>query len=160
MTDYRRNRRKGGTFFFTLVIAQRRLDLLVRYVDHLKAAMRAEHTRAPFTNIGLVILPDHLHAIWRLPEGDTDYSSRWRRIKASFSRGLPNCERVSESRRRKGERGIWQRRFWEHTIRDEEDLKRHLDYVHFNPVKHGIVLRVADWPYSTFHSYVDRKSVV
>jgi len=156
LTNYRRNRERGGTYFFTVVIAQRHLDLLVRHVSHLKPALRAEHERAPFTNLGLVILPDHLHAVWRLPEGDADYSSRWRRIKANFSRVLPKGEPVSDSRVTRGERGIWQRRFWEHTVRDEPDLQHHLDYIHYNPVKHGLVSRVADWPYSTFHAYVDR----
>lgn len=156
VTNYRRNRQRGDTYFFTVAIAQRHLDLLVRHVDHLKRALRAENQRAPFTNLGLVILPDHLHAVWRLPEGDAGYSSRWRRIKASFSRVLPKDEPVSNSRMVKGERGIWQRRFWEHTIRDEADLRHHLDYIHFNPVKHGFVSRVGDWPYSTTHAYVDR----
>jgi len=156
MTNYRRNRVPGGTFFFTVVIAERNLDLLVRQIDHLKAALLDERQRTPFFNLGLVVLPDHLHAVWRLPEGETDYSNRWRRIKAGFSRALPAGERVSASRAAKGERGIWQRRFWEHTVRDEEDLQRHLDYLHFNPVKHGLVSRVADWPHSTFHEYVRR----
>jgi putative transposase len=154
MPHYRRNRLNGGTYFFTVAIADRRLDLLVRHVDPLRAALRAEKVRAPFTNLGLVILPDHLHALWRLPEGDADYSSRWRRIKARFSRALPKGESLSGSRMAKGERGIWQRRFWEHTIRDEVDLRHHLDYIHFNPVKHGMAPRVAEWPHSTFHAYV------
>jgi putative transposase len=139
----------------------------VRHIAHLKAALRDEQQRAPFVNLGLVVLLDHLHAVWRLPEGDADYSERWRRIKAGFSRALPagervgasrtaRGERVSASRAGKGERGVWQRRFWEHTIRDEEDLRNHLDYVHFNPVKHGLVSRVIDWPHSTFHEYVRR----
>jgi putative transposase len=156
MTYYRRNRERGGTYFFTVAIAQRHLDLLVWHIDHLKAALRAEYERAPFANLGLVILPDHLHAMWRLPEGDADYSSRWRRIKAGFSRALPKGEPISNSRIAKGERGIWQRRFWEHTIRDEADLRYHLDYIHFNPVKHGLVASVAEWPHSTFHAYVSR----
>lgn len=156
MTDYRRNRVEGGTYFFTVAIAQRHLELLVQHIDLLKAALRDEKKYAPFINLGFVVLPDHLHAIWRLPRGDADYSSRWRRIKSSFSRALPKGEPVSNSRISKGERGIWQRRFWEHTIRNEEDLQRHLDYVHYNPVKHGLVSSAADWPHSTFHKYVAR----
>ena len=161
MTNYRRNRLPGGAYFFTVVIADRRLDLLVRHVEQFKAIYREEQRRAPFVNLGLVVLPDHLHALWRLPEGDADYSNRWRRIKAGFSRAMscahcPVGERVSASRAAKGERGIWQRRFWEHTIRDEEDLNRHLDYLHWNPVKHGLVARVIDWPHSTFRGYVER----
>jgi len=102
----------------------------------------------------IVILPDHLHAIWSLPEGDADFATRWRHVKAMFSRALPMRERISESRLRKGERGIWQRRYWEHTLRDERDFSRHLDYIHFNPVKHGLVTRVEDWPYSSFYRMV------
>lgn len=154
MTNYRRNLVKGGTYFFTVAIAERHLDLLVRHIEHLKAALREENKRAPFTILGFVVLPDHLHGVWRLPKGDADYSNRWRRVKASFSRAQAHGEYVSNSRIAKGERGIWQRRFWEHTIRDEGDLRRHLDYVHYNPVKHGLVSRVADWPHSTFHTYV------
>jgi REP element-mobilizing transposase RayT len=93
---------------------------------------------------GLVVLPDHLHAVWKLPEGNVDYSNRWRRIKGSFSRALPRGECVSANRAAKGERGLWQRRFWEHTVQDEDDLRRLLDYLHFNPVKHGLVANVAD----------------
>ncbi|MEE4114064.1 MAG: transposase [Desulfobacteraceae bacterium] len=154
MTNYRRHRVLGGTYFFTVAIAHRRLDLLVRHIDVLKEALRREMLRAPFEILAFVVLPVHLHAVWRLPEGDADYSGRWRHIKAGFSLAIPKGEPVSESRKSKGERGIWQRRFWEHTIRDDEDLRRHLDYVHFNPVKHGHVRRVADWPHSTFHRFV------
>ena len=100
------------------------------------------------------MLPDHLHAIWTLPEGDGDFSLRWALIKAGFSRGLPANKPVAASHRRKREREIWQRRFWEHTLRDEDDLARHVDYVHFNPVKHGHVARVTDWPFSSFHRMV------
>jgi putative transposase len=156
MTNYRRTRLAGGTYFFTVAIAQRHLDLLVQHVQHLKAAFRDEHQRAPFINLALVVLPDHLHVIWRLPQEDSDYSNRLRRIKAGFSRALPLGERVTASREMKGERGIWQRRFWEHTIHDDDDLRHHLDYIHFNPVKHGLVSRVSDWPHSTFHEYVRR----
>jgi len=156
MTNYRRNRVPGGTFFFTVAIAHRHLDLLVRHIGHLMRAFREEHSRAPFVNLGLVVLPDHLHAVWRLPQGDADYSNRWRRVKATFSRALPAVAGISLSQAAKGERGIWQRRFWEHTVRDENDLRRHLDYLHFNPVKHGLASRVVDWPHSTFHVYVQR----
>lgn len=156
MTNYRRNRKDGGIYFFTIAIANRNLDLLVRHIDLFKTALYHEKHRLPFTLLWLVVLPDHLHAIWRLPMEDTDYSNRWRRIKASFSRALPKTESVSESRISKGERGIWQRRFWEHTIRDDEDLHRHLDYFHYYPVKHGLVNNVVDWPHSTFHGYVER----
>jgi putative transposase len=102
----------------------------------------------------IVVLPDHLHAIWTLPEGDADFAVRWRLIKSAFSRGMPHGERISVSRAAKNERGFWQRRYWEHTLRDERDLARHMDYIHFNPVKHGLVARVRDWPYSSFHRMV------
>jgi putative transposase len=156
MPTYRRNHVPGGVYFFTVAIAERRRDLLVRHIDQLKAAIRQERARNPFATLGLVVLPDHIHAVWRLPPGDVDYSNRWRRIKCSFSAALPRGERRSASRVSKGERGIWQRRFWEHTMRDEDDLRRHLDYLHFNPVKHGLVPWVADWPHSTFHAYLRR----
>jgi putative transposase len=103
-----------------------------------------------------VVLPDHLHAIWSLPENDLDFATRWRLIKSALSRTLPRDERISASRASKGERGIWQRRYWEHTLRDERDFARHVDYIHFNPVKHGHVARVRDWPYSSFHRMVRR----
>ena len=110
-----------------------------------------EMKNSPFVIKAIVILPDHLHTIWHLPEKDMDYSSRWRNIKGYFSRSLPKTEVCNKSRIKKNERAIWQRRFWEHTIRDEKDFQRHFDYVHYNPVKHGLVQRVCDWPYSTFH---------
>ncbi|MBU4316454.1 MAG: transposase [Proteobacteria bacterium] len=156
MTNYRRNLLNGGTYFFTVAILNRHLDLLARHISLLKAAIADEKKLAPFFNLGFVILPDHLHALWRLPEGDADYSNRWRRIKAKFSKNIPRGESISTSRNAKSERGLWQRRFWEHTIRDEEDLNRHLDYIHYNPVKHGLVSRVVDWPHSTFHEYAAR----
>jgi len=100
------------------------------------------------------VLPDHLHAVWTLPEGGADFALRWRLIKSTFSRALPRGERVSNSRDAKGERGIWQRRYWEHTLRDEGDFERHVNYIHFNPVKHGHVTQAREWPYSSFHRMV------
>jgi len=102
----------------------------------------------------IVVLPDHLHAIWTLPDGDADFALRWLLLKSTFSRSLPEGEQVSASRRGKGERGIWQRRYWEHTLRDQSDYAAHMDYVHFNPVRHAQVSRVRDWPYSSFHRMV------
>ena len=102
----------------------------------------------------MVVLPEHLHAIFTLPPGDADFSMRWRLIKVGFSRALPATERRSVSRMSQGERGIWQRRFWEHAIRDDEDLRRHVEYIHYNPVKHGYVAAPADWPHSSFHRFV------
>jgi putative transposase len=101
-------------------------------------------------------LPEHLHALWRLPLGDADYPLRWSQIKAGFSRRIPKDERIRDSRQTKRERGIWQRRYWEHQIRDESDLARQVDYIHYNPVKHGLVRHPVDWPHSTLHSYIER----
>jgi putative transposase len=126
----------------------------VDHVDVLRAVMQKVKAKHPFHIDAMVILPDHLHAVWMLPAGDCDYPTRWMLIKAGLSWRMPKDERRSKSRMAKGERGIWQRRYWEHLIRDETDFHRHVDYVHWNPVKHGYVLRVADWPYSTFHRYV------
>lgn len=108
-------------------------------------------TRAVVSYRCLVVLPDHMHYVWTLPPGDDDYSNRWKAIKIRFVQALPRTERRSKVRIGKGERGIWQRRFWEHAIRDETDYVRHIDYVHWNPAKHGYVQRVTDWPYSSFH---------
>jgi putative transposase len=154
MTDYRRNFLAGGSFFFTVNLAERRLRLLTDHIDTLRTAFRETRRRHPFMMAAIVVLPDHLHAIWTLPAGDADFSTRWRLIKSAFSRNLPARERISLSRAARGERGIWQRRYWEHTIRDENDFARHVDYIHINPVKHRLVARVADWPYSSFHRMV------
>ncbi len=99
----------------------------------------------------MVVLPDHIHAVWTLPPGDADFSLRWRLIKIDFAKAVPNIERRSAVRMARGERGIWQRRFWEHLIRDDGDFRRHVEYCYINPVKHGLVARVGDWPYSSFH---------
>jgi putative transposase len=154
MTDYRRNFIAGGSFFFTVNLAERRLRLLTEHIDELRNAFRETRRHHPFTIAAMVVLPDHLHTIWTLPEGDADFSTRWRLIKSAFSRNLETGERISQSRAAKGERGIWQRRYWEHTIRDETDFTRHVDYIHINPVKHRLVARVRDWPYSSFHRMV------
>ena len=154
MTGYRRNFVIGGSFFFTVNLAERRLRLLTEYIDELRAAFRETRHGHPFTIEAMVVLPDHLHAVWTMPDGDADFATRWRLIKTGFSRRVPIGERISESRAAKGERGIWQRRYWEHTIRDESDFARHVDYIHINPVKHGYVTRVGDWPHSSFHRLV------
>ena len=123
-------------------------------INLLRAAFRYVRARHPFTVDAIVVLPDHLHAIFSLPEGDADYALRLRLIKTLFSRDLPRGERRSASRIAKAEREIWQRRYWEHTLRDDQDYARHVDYIHFNPVKRGHVERVRDWPYSSFHRFV------
>jgi putative transposase len=128
--------------------------LLTDHVDVLRSAFAEARRKRPFTIDAIVVLPDHLHCIWTLPDGDADFSARWHGIKWRFSRALPAGERLSPRRTGKGERGIWQRRFWGHVIRDETDLARHVDYIHFNPVKHGHVTSAADWPYSSFRRFV------
>ena len=138
---YRRAKIYGGTYFFTVNLAERGRTLLVDHIEHLRNAVRLVTSRHPFVIDAIVILPDHIHALWTLPEGDADYSTRWALIKAGFSRGLERGELIRRSRLRKGDRGIWQRRFWEHAIRDDRDFERHLDYIHYNPVKHGFVER-------------------
>jgi putative transposase len=154
MTDYRRNRVPGGTYFFTVNLLNRHSNLLVNHVRFLREVVRDVRARAPFHIDAWVVLPEHLHCLWTLPEGDADFSSRWRDVKKGFSKSLPQREHRSASRAAKGERGIWQRRFWEHTIRDDRDYGAHMDYIHFNPVRHGLVADVADWPYSSFHRCV------
>jgi len=154
MTAYRRNFVPGGCFFFTVNLADRRSKLLTEHVDVLRSAFRETRERHPFTIDALVILPDHLHAVSTMPEDNRNFATRWRLIKSTFSRSFGAGEAISASRAAKRERGIWQRRYWEHTIRDEDDFARHIDYVHINPVKHGLVTRVRDWPYSSFHRMV------
>ncbi|EXJ16494.1 REP-associated tyrosine transposase [Imhoffiella purpurea] len=156
MPDYRRVRVPGGTYFFTVNLLERYPnDLLVRHIDVLRESVRRVRRRYPFHIDAWVVLPDHLHAIWTLPEGDADYANRWRTIKQHFSRAIASTEYRSEVRRRRGERGIWQRRFWEHAIRDDRDFASHCDYVHINPVKHGHAERARDWPFSTFARFVE-----
>ncbi|MCB1734504.1 MAG: transposase [Gammaproteobacteria bacterium] len=156
MTEYRRFAHPGGTWFFTVNLAQRRGNtLLVDHIAELRAAFDTVKRRHPFDIDAVVILPDHLHCIWTLPPGDADYATRWGLIKANFSRRIAREERISASRHQRGERGLWQRRFWEHLLRDDEDVRRHVDYIHWNPVKHGWVNRVIEWPHSSFHRYVN-----
>jgi len=157
MPDYRRAWLSGGTYFFTVNLLERRdNDLLTRHINMLRDVVRSVRSRHPFIIHGWVVLPEHLHCVIELPENDTDFSTRWRLIKSDFSKALPKDERRSKVRVKRGERGIWQRRFWEHLIRDEADFYAHMDYVHFNPVKHGLVNCVNDWPHSTFHHLVER----
>lgn len=156
MSYYRRSQVEGGTYFFTVALANRKSATLVDNVISLrKCYQRVMHQR-PFETIAICILPDHLHAVWKLPAGDADYPTRWSLIKSGFSRTLPRNEKRSISKANKREKGIWQRRYWEHQIRDEKDLEQHVHYIYFNPVKHGLVQKIADWPYSSFHRDVGR----
>lgn len=159
MPNYRRNYVPGGTYFFTVVAHQRRPILTAqRARTCLREALKTAQLERPFELTAIVLLPDHLHTVWVLPAGDSDYSTRWSHLKAEFTRSYlaagGNEGERNESRQRHRERGIWQRRFWEHTCRDEDDLKRLVDYVHWNPRKHGLVSRVKDYPWSSFHRFV------
>ncbi|MGR9087949.1 MAG: REP-associated tyrosine transposase [Gammaproteobacteria bacterium] len=157
MPNYRRSFVPGGTWFFTVNLLERRgNDLLVREIHLLRTIVRRIRKRYPFHIDAWVALPDHLHSVLILPPDDSDFSTRWRLIKSGFSRALPKTERRSEVRRAAGERGIWQRHYWEHYIRDETDYERHVDYIHMNPLKHGWVKQVCDWPFSAFHRYVEK----
>ena len=155
MVEYRRNRIAGGTYFFTVTLKNRRARTLVEHIDSLRISLRNAMRKQPFTIDGMVVLPEHLHAVWTLPPGDADFSGRWRVVKAGFSRLLAQAGHISAPNTR-CEYGLWQPRFWEHTIRDEKDFVHHIEYIHFNPVKHGLVNCVQDWPYSTFHTYVEK----
>lgn len=156
MPNYIRAHVPGGTFFFTLALLDRRKRLLVEHIDLLRESFSQVLRQRPVTIDAIVVLPDHLHCIWTLPPDDDDFSTRWRLIKGRFASGLPRSDLEPMRRAAKHERGIWQRRFWEHVIRDERDFAAHVDYVHFNPVKHGHVQRAADWPYSSFGRWVTR----
>ncbi|MBY9066510.1 transposase [Hyphomonas sp. WL0036] len=147
MSNYRRLFVPGGTYFFTLNLRDRRSDLLVRHIGALRESWGEVVRVRPFETLAAVVLPDHMHVVMALPEGDADYPARLRLLKSGFTRRLPAAEKAEG---RKGERNVWQRRYWEHAIRDEADLDAHVNYVHFNPVKHGHVAEMDDWPYSTW----------
>jgi len=150
MPDYRRPKVAGATVFFTVTLAERGSDLLVREIGLVREAVRATRVERPFGIDAWVVLPDHLHCVWTLPAGDVDFSTRWSVIKARFSRSVrEGVRRPSHVARR--ERAVWQRRFWEHHIRDEDDFAAHVRYCWTNPVKHGFVERPEDWPYSSVH---------
>ncbi|WP_235917236.1 REP-associated tyrosine transposase [Maritimibacter harenae] len=160
MSSYRRVSLSGGTFFFTVNLAERGSHLLVERIADLRTAYGAVQAELPFRTDAIVVMPDHIHAVWTLLDGDSDFSTRWKKIKTGFSKsilrspatgGLAPTLRISASKREKGEVGIWQRRFWEHTICSPSDLAEHLRYCWTNPVKHGFVTDPADWPYSSFH---------
>ncbi len=159
MSEYRRFYVPGGTFFFTAVTERRAhvfSDAMARGI--LGSVMRRCFARLPVRVIAIVLLPEHLHTIWTMPPDDTDYSARWNWIKGEFTKiwlhsgGREQPSRASRQQERR--RGVWQRRFWEHTIRDEEDLEAHFDYIHYNPVKHSLVDGPGEWPWSSFHRWV------
>ena len=167
---YRRLRQSGATYFFTLVTGNR-MPLFAddRNVALLRDVTKSVQIQHPFAIEAQVVLPDHLHALWSLPNGDDDFTTRWMLIKAGFSRifrretlsgfasGLtPTYDYDKLRRANRGERSIWQQRFWEHLIRDDEDFANHIEYIHYNPVKHGLAKSPIDWPHSTFKSFVDQ----
>ncbi len=160
MPNYRRLYVEGGTYFFTVNLLERHgNDLLIRHIDVLRAAVRKVKKAHPFTIHAFVVLPEHLHCVLEFPEGDSDFPLRWRLIKSEFSKSLPSTERRSAIRIKRGERGIWQRRFWEHQIRDDDDYRYHIQYTHYNPVKHGLVNNPFDWQYSTIDRYTQNEQV-
>lgn len=152
MSNYRRNYTYGGTFFITAVLQDRCCDWLVRYICEFREAYRETLQHCPFETVAVTILPEHFHLVLRLPENSHDFSRIVQVLKTNFTKRLPeSCRRPHGSRNAKGEAGIWQRRFWEHQIRDDADLENYVFYTYYNPVKHGLVQRVCDWPYSSFH---------
>lgn len=159
MPDYRRAFVPGGTFFFT-VVSDRRVPIFNRPLARslLRAAMDQTARRWPFDVRAMVLLPDHLHAIWTLPEGDVDFSRRWAYLKKTFTQTWLSHggteQWCSHSRQKNRRRGVWQRRFWEHALRDECDFAQHCHYIHYNPVKHGLATCPHAWPYSSFHRFV------
>jgi putative transposase len=155
MVRYRRNFVAGGAYFFTATLVDRQSSALVDHIDALRAAVRTTRDAHPFTIDAVAVLPDHLHIVMTLPAGDADFSNRLSLIKRRFTAAVARTG-MRIPRHSNGEHALWQRRFWEHTIRDDRDFERHVDYIHFNPVKHGLVARVCDWPHSSFHHYVRR----
>jgi len=159
MSLYRRYFVQGGTFLFT-VVTDRRAPLFANAAARrvLGSVLRRSLRRYPMDVVAIVLLPDHLHTLWTLPPGDANYSRRWSWIKSQLTKrwlALDGQEQPQrDAHHREGRRGIWQRRFWEHTVRDEDDLEAHFDYIHYNPVKHGLVARPRDWPWSKFHRWV------
>jgi putative transposase len=152
--QYRRTNIPGASYFFTLTLQDRQSSLLTEKINELRFSFQHVMQSLPFMLDGIVILPDHMHLIMTLPPNDLIYSQRISFIKSTFSRQLQTIEPVSSSRQTKRERGIWQRRFWEHFIRDEQDYIHHMNYIHFNPVKHGYVESPAKWAYSSIHRYI------
>ena len=159
MSNYRRLRVPGGTYFFTVRLQDQRSDLLISHIDVLRDATRLTRKRWPFVIDAAVILPNKLHMIWTLPEDDADFSKRWRMIKSAFSRNVPAPAYVPPSHSRRGEKGIWQRRFWEHLIRDDDDLALHMHLIRSAPIHAGLVRKPSDWPYCSLHRAQAGRSV-
>ncbi|MCK4841143.1 MAG: transposase [Methylococcales bacterium] len=154
MVNYRRAYIEGGMYFFTVTLKNRQQNYLTTYVDALRDSFAYVKKHQPFEIIAIVILPEHLHCLWHLPRGDDNYAGRWRAIKSRFTRALIKSG-ADLHKNKRGEYNLWQSRYWEHSIRDESDLLRHIDYIHYNPVKHGYVDNVKDWSFSSFHQFVE-----
>lgn len=148
----------AGTYFFTARTAQRGSDLLLRKVGLLRHVMRQTRDRFPFEIVEIVVLGDAIHTLWTLPDGDFDYSKRWRMLKTLFSRGCPAPQVGESTRLRPGEKGIWQRRFWDHAIRDADDLATHRQLIFDAPVQAGLVRRPSDWAHSSIHRAMARNA--
>ena len=159
VSRYIRPSQPGACIFFTVTLAERGSDLLVREIARLREAVRITRAERPFAIDAWVVLPDHLHCVWTLPEGDADFSTRWRLIKGRFAAGLVASARRPPSKVAKAEKGIWQRRYWEHHIRDAQGYANHVRYCWINPVKHGFVARAVEWPYSSIHRDIARGGV-
>ena len=156
--QYRRAFIKGGSYFFTVVTEQREpVFANESAVILLREAFRKVMEKRPFVINAVIVLPDHLHSIWTLPPDDTDYSTRWRLIKTFFSKRYDDKKTVIKKNRiNKNQKAIWQQRYWEHCLRDEKDFSRHVDYIHYNPVKHGYITLASSWPYSSIHRYIEQ----
>ena len=158
MVHYRRNRQAGGTYFFTINLYDRNSNLLIENIDLLKEVIKKVHQNMPYKQEAFVVLPEHIHAIWTLPINDNNYPVRWRYIKTYFTQGLLQ-KNYPLKKNRKGEYFVWQKRYWEHTIKNTKDYVSHINYIHYNPVKHGLVTSPKDWPYSTFHQFVRERKL-
>lgn len=156
---YIRSKIPGATYFFTVNLANRSHGILIKKINILRNAIQITKTRYPFKINAYVILPDHIHLMMTLPEDDRNFSIRWSMIKSCFSQKISPYETISASRKKKRERAIWQRRFWEHLIRDEKDYEQHVNYIHFNPVRHGYVNKPSHWKYSSIHHYILEKVI-
>jgi putative transposase len=156
MVQYRRNHEPDGLYFFTVTLKNRNTTLLTEHIDKLKKSLQRVQKENAYETKAIVVLPEHIHTIWKMPGEDQNYSLRWRKIKSYFTHSL-NTLGVPIAKNTRGEFNIWQSRFWEYTIRNERDFENHVNYIHYNPVKHGLVNHVRDWPYSSFHRYVRQR---
>lgn len=156
MSNYIRPNRPGAQLFFTVRLANRNDDLLIREIERLRHATRITRARYPFEINEIAVLPSVIHTIWTMPEGDADFSARWRMLKSHFSRGLPTPAHRNPVTERRGEKGIWQRRFWEHHLRDADDFEAHRQMILKAPVQAGLVRRPQDWAYSSIHRAIRR----